>query len=279
VNLSFLLDSLGQRQNNDSNPPQQPSPPSRRSGYPALAPSILEQPQAPWSALSKHVPPTCPLDRLLLNFLHSRQRDSTTPGSTDPPPPSYPSVSSLLNPQGGKALDPLSQLMTDIISKFPNISALHERCGVLYNMFNVMRWQAYPTKENFELMPEYFRPTPSQIYTAHPVWIDHLPWPRMRDYLVANFHDYPFDNWFLPFTAGLSCNWPYDPVDCLLSTADQEEPVINPVFERHIRVLDNWSCGQAFADTFPALVAASKVIIREPAPSLAKRTKSLPGQV
>jgi len=257
LNFNFLLDSLGQR---TANPLQQQttSPLRRSSAYPAIAPSLSDQQfQTPWTALPKNVPPTCPLDGLLLNFLHSRQRENTNPDNLLNP--AYPSVSSLLNPSGDHRLDPLSQLMTDIISKFPNISELPEQAATLFVMFVLMRWEINPTQENYEHIPEFFRPTPAQVFTPHPAWVDHVPWPRMRDRLVASYHEYPFENWFIPFTSDLSVNWPYDAVDCLLATSEKAEPVMNPVFERHIRRLENWSVGPGFAEAFPGLVETTRI--------------------
>ncbi len=218
----------------------------------------LRLPPAPWTVLPKNGPPTCPLDRLLLDFLHTRQNEPTSTDGTAHPP-SYPSVSSLLNPSGNSKSDPLSQIMTDIISKFPHISQLPNQVGTLFAMFSTMRWQIHPTQENYERLPEWLRPTPTQIYTTHPAWIDHLPWPRLRDKIITSPQDYLFDNWFLPFTSGLSVNWPYDPVDCLLSTSEQDEPVMNPVFERHARRIENWSLGPLFAEAFPELVETVRI--------------------
>lgn len=269
VNFSFLLDSLGQRPGNSNadlqHQQQHPSPTTGRATYPsvpACLPEQLQLPAAPWSFLPKNGPPTCPLDRLLLNFLHSRQRDPNNGDGVDGSvlsPPSYPSVLSLLNPSSNATLDPLSQLMTDIISKFPNISELPNQIAVLFAMFSLMRWQIHPTQGNYDRLPDWLRPTPAQIYTAHPAWLDHIPWPRMRDVLVANQQAYPFDNWFLSFTAGLSVNWPYDPVDCLLTTSEKDQPVMNPVFERHIRRIENWSLGPLFAETFPDLIETTRI--------------------
>ncbi|KAJ9608971.1 hypothetical protein H2200_006742 [Cladophialophora chaetospira] len=272
VNFSFLLDSLGQRSANgnaEAQHSQQQSPASSRyTAYPAITMNTSEPlrlPSAPWNVLPKNAPPTCPLDRLLLDFLHSRQRDPPSPDSAGSAP-SYPSVSSLLNPSGHTPQDPLSQIMTDIISKFPHISQLPNQTGTLFCMFSLMRWQIHPTQENYERLPDWLRPTPAQIYTSHPAWVDHIPWPRLRDKIIGNHQDYPFENWFLPFTSGLSVNWPYDPVDCLLSTSEQDEPVMNPVFERHVRRLENWSLGPLFAEAFPQLVDTVTIKVQPPTP-------------
>jgi len=257
LSFSFLLDSLGQKA---SIPQVQHASSTPRSPYPPLSNTFAEQNHPTWSMLPKNTTPTCPLDSVLLNFLQARRREANNGTVQNLASPAYPSVSSLLNPTSTDVrADPLSQLMTDIVSKFPSISALPEQCATVFFMFITIRWMLNPTQENYERIPEWLTPRPSQLFTPHPAWIDHLPWPRMRDKLVHSYQDYVFENWFIPFTTGLSVNWPYEPIDCLLSTSEKDEPIINPVFERHIMRLENWSLGPAFAETFPALADTAPI--------------------
>lgn len=209
----------------------------------------------------RHVAPTCPLDAILIDFLNKRQRQAAQgiPRQKLAGPP-YPSVSSLLNPEISVHSHPVSKLFTDILRTFPDISSLPEQVAVLYIMFLLMRWQIYPTQENYDRLPEWLTPLPSQLLTPHPVWIDYVPWPQMRDSLVTSYRNYPFENWFIPYTRTLSVNWPYEAADCLLSTGESDELVINPVFERHVRNLGNWSLGPAFAESFPALVDTTRIM-------------------
>ena len=81
----------------------------------------------------------------------------------------------------------------------------------------------------------------------------------MRDKLVASYQDYAFENWFIPYTSTLSVNWPYEPTDCLLSTGESEELTINPVFERHVMRLENWSLGPAFTRAHPAMASTVRI--------------------
>ncbi|POR33327.1 Uncharacterized protein TPAR_06478 [Tolypocladium paradoxum] len=174
--------------------------------------------------------------------------------------PRYPSVSSLLNPANSVFSHPLSKVFTDILATFPDISTLPERVAVLYVMFLVMRWQIAPTRDNYDRLPAWMRPLPAQLLTPHPAWVDHVPFPAMRDALVrlydpAEFH---LDDFFIPFTTTLHLAWPYEDADTLLLVRPDagdgdDEVVINPVFERHLRNLDNWRLGDRFARAFPAL--------------------------
>ena len=254
LNFNFLIDSAIQRSIYAS------TVPDRRS--PAMQTHPVDGSHA-WSMLPKNCEPTCPLDKILLNFLTHRKQEHSRSST-------YPSISKLLNPTTSTGSspavshsrgEPLSNLMTDIISKFPNISDLPERLATTFCMFIFMRWQIYPTPENYHRLPEWLTPRPSQIFTPHPAWMDNIPWPRMRDRIIHNSDDYKFDNWFVPFTTGLSVNWPYEEHDCLIITEGGGEPLLNPVFERHILRLENWSIGPQFVRAFPDL--ADTCLVRE----------------
>ncbi|KAF7597574.1 hypothetical protein BBP40_000052 [Aspergillus hancockii] len=236
-------------------------PMSAPSNYPSpIHGSLAEQSLPAYMTPIRNIAPTCTLDAILLDFLHHRQREAASgvPKQKLVGPP-YPSVSSLLNPERGAYSHPLSKVFTDILRTFPDISSLPEQVAVLYAMFLLMRWQIYPTPENYDRLPEWLTPRPSQLFTPHPAWIDYLPWPRMRDRVVMSHQVYPFDNWFVPFTRTLSVNWPYEETDCLLSTGDGDDLIINPVFERHLRNLGNWSLGPAFAEAYPSLAETAKI--------------------
>ncbi|OBR03515.1 BZIP transcription factor [Colletotrichum higginsianum IMI 349063] len=229
--------------------------PRSQVDYPSSAPP---EPRAlaSYSAEVKNCGPTCPLDSLLLDFLHERRQRAADGLSTQEIiGPRYPSVLSLLNPANNKYSHPLSKVFTDILATFPDLSALPQRVAVLYIMFLIMRWQISPTQANYDRLPEWARPRPSQLFTEHPAWVDHVPFPAMREKLCRDYNprDYLFDNFFVPFTTTLSLNWPYEETDTLLQVPDSDEVLINPVFERHLRRLENWTLGQAFNQTFPKL--------------------------
>lgn len=273
LGLEFLLDAQQNRHDIAKVPPgvngtpEQPyqvplgrdgAGPQRNGSSSSLrdyASTLPDDSMSAHTTLPRNGPPTSPLDGILLDFLHDRQQQAAD-GVATPKlvGPAYPSVSSLLNPAHAANSHPLSKVFTDILGTFPDLSTLPEKVAVLYVMFLIMRWQIAPSQENYDRLPEWVAPRPSQLFTPHPAWIDHLPFPKMRDKLVRDYNprDYLFDNFFIPFTTTLSLNWPYEPTDTLLTT-ENEELVINPVFERHLRRLDNWTLGPAFNTAFPAL--------------------------
>lgn len=266
LGFNFLLDQSQnvpkverlRRSNSEYFRTSHPTPPSPLYLQPLNYPSDHGPPA--FATPIRNTGPTCTLDSILLDFLHNRQREAAQgiPRQKLVGPP-YPSVSSLLNPEKSIYSHPVSKVFTDILRTFPDIASLPEQVAVLYTMFLLMRWQIYPTQENYDRLPEWITPRPTQLLQAHPPWMDYVPWPRMRDRLATSHQDYPFDNWFIPFTRGLSVNWPYEATDCLLSAGDSDELLINPVFERHMRNLSNWSLGPLFAESYPGLVDTTRI--------------------
>lgn len=275
LGFGFLLDGSQnesrQRQSTRSPLEQRESP---TSITPIPASPVTDHALAPWAVPLRNIEPTCALDSLLLGFLRSKRSEAAQGASEQRlVGPAYPSVSSLLNPTIES--HPLSKVFTDILSTFPTIDAIPQQVAVLYVMFLEMRWQIYPTKENYERLPEWMTPRPAQLFTPHPAWIgeplspviccydtdsaDYVPWPRMRDKLVECHLEYPFDVFTLPYTTTLSVNWPYEPSDALIHAVGSDDLAINPVFERHLRNLSNWSLGSAFAKAHPLLADLARI--------------------
>ncbi|ORY64058.1 uncharacterized protein BCR38DRAFT_324244, partial [Pseudomassariella vexata] len=273
LKLGFLLDPLSaqrvNRMQTGGNGAQDPANyqhlPTRHNwngvSFPSTRPGALESSSVSDGIGShlaplKNCAPTCTLDNILLEFLSERrQRAAEGIPTQEIVGPRYPSVSSLLNPANSAFSHPLSKIFTDILVTFPGICTLPEKIAVLYIMFLIMRWQISPTQENYNLLPPWVQPRPVQFYTSHPAWIDHLPFPRMREKIATGYNpkEYLFENFFIPFTSTICLNWPYEPTDTLLQIPDGDELIINPVFERHLRRLENWTLGEAFHQMFPQL--------------------------
>jgi hypothetical protein len=96
----------------------------------------------------------------------------------------------------------------------------------------------------------------------------------MREKMIRNASAYPNERFGPVYCQTLSLNWPYDPQQCLLPRAnsvqgaeatsaavldDDEEFMINPVFESHMRNLSNWSVGSAFAVAMTELVDGVRI--------------------
>ncbi|EUC43618.1 hypothetical protein COCMIDRAFT_27947 [Bipolaris oryzae ATCC 44560] len=310
LGVDFLLDN-GQRRAVDPNlpPPHQMRPSNvSTSQHAQYAPNMVAH-----LTLPRNLPATCPLDVILLDFLQDRQNRAAegVPVKTLVGP-HYPNFTSLAYPDRAVESHPLSKLFTDILRTFPDICGRPEQVAIVFIMFLIMRWQIEPTQENYDRLPHWVTPRPSQLFTAHALWIDHLPWPRLRDKLIAAQPQVSFENFFIPFTTTISLNWPYEHRDCLLPASmvrtstlsttssmsvsspfsthvnagspqgpatpqpltgnaaacipsmeqlpkEDDQWLINPAFETHLRDLNNWTLGPSFRGTFPMFADAVKI--------------------
>jgi hypothetical protein len=174
LGVDFLLDN-NQRRVVDPNlpPPQLPQPYNVSScSHAQYAPNL-----AAHLTLPRNTQPTCPLDVILLDFLQDRQsRASEGVPMKTLVGPLYPNFTSLVYPERSVESHPLSQLFTDILRTFPDICGKPEQVAIVFIMFLVMRWQIDPTQENYDRLPHWITPRPSQLFVGHPCWFDHLPW-------------------------------------------------------------------------------------------------------
>jgi len=84
--------------------------------------------------------------------------------------------------------------------------------------------------------------------------MDYVPWPKMRECIVQNHLEYPQDDVFLPYTQGLSINWPHEDMETVSIHDHDSDVYIDPKFEAHVRNINNWSLGPLFASAYPSLV-------------------------
>lgn len=177
MGVNFLLENNGQSRNLDPNLPPPPPPHtittnSLGSGLGHHAPISV-----PHLTLPRNLPTTCPLDAILLDFLTERQQRAAAGDHIKTlVGPRYPNFTPIVCPERNIEVHPLSKLFTDILRTFPDICGLPEQVAIIYIMFLVMRWQIEPSAENYDRLPDWVTPRASQLFIAHPVWNDHVPW-------------------------------------------------------------------------------------------------------
>ena len=81
--------------------------------------------------------------------------------------------------------------------------------------------------------------------------MDHAPWPEFRDHIIRNQSRYSTDEFHKLLGGTLSVQWPY-PVETAIRMQGNEMTV-HPSFEKHIRIIENWSLGPEVALKFPEL--------------------------
>jgi hypothetical protein len=215
------------------------------------------EPEAPeWERLLSNLAPTTRLDEIIINssrvwrtlFLRAGRQ------SKELSERSFPSISSLLNHSSDNDADgvprPLSDELAAQVEKTP-FKFLVERIAFMYKMSHLLRWLVCQTKETYDAMPEYMRPTKLQQTVPHPAWIDAITWPSARDAFIEAM-DWGQLELFQKLTGeSVSVNWPYPDSGAFMESPDGQLLVLHPLFEEHIRKMGNWTCGTELGEAFP----------------------------
>ncbi|EQB56672.1 BZIP transcription factor [Colletotrichum gloeosporioides Cg-14] len=208
---------------------------------------------SPWELPSRNTAPGCIADQVLQGFV-----DSVRSGSILTSTSSYtlkPKLSALVQQQG-RSEDDISNVVADVVRTYPEIETLPKQVAVFQNMALLLKWMVLLDKQSWDLMPSWLRPVPAQLTTPHAAWIDRIPWPRVREYLIAN-PDITLDDWAATYSSSFDVSWTYEPSLVLITVAtdgpEMSEITINPVYEEHLRQLKNWTVGRLFRQRLPEI--------------------------
>ena len=214
-------------------------------------------------ALSPHemVPmnkvPTCLSDQILQSFVESRR---LTPLSFDASNQLEAAeglnINYLLDRSQYKRANTISHIVTDVVRSYTEIETLPRQVACLYVINHLLTWLIMLDEHTYNKMPEWLRPIPVQTKVPHAAWIDRIPWPTVREYLIQH-QEITFDEFAAVYSSSFSVWWPFDAehVIAKLTPPQSSTPmaVINPIYEEHLRQLRNWTVGDTFRLRFPAI--------------------------
>lgn len=146
-----------------------------------------------------------------------------------------------------------------------------QRLALMYICGCAMRWRANPTEENMAKVPPWFLPRPAQIRIEHPLVIDFLVWPGLRERLVFEYEKYQIGGEFsFCFVEFFHFYWPYP--DEQVARYEQDSGLISGLsrlFREFVFDLKNFTMLPAFFESFPEMRADIDMWVEPPTPSIA----------
>lgn len=144
-----------------------------------------------WQLLPLHLPATIMLDQVLLKTTESgRQwiRHSGGKQHSELSQPSFPSISSLLNPHPDDDTEnPIASAVSAQAWR-TTVTSFSARIAFYYVVASILRWFVAPSEETYNLLPEYIKPTKLQLTVPHAAWIDIFAWPEGRDAIIKTWN-------------------------------------------------------------------------------------------
>ncbi|KAK4935989.1 hypothetical protein LTR10_023036 [Elasticomyces elasticus] len=196
----------------------------------------------------QNCPPSNIWDVKLMKCINEHR---THVGDTSMCIPKDPELRLLLNPNASRSTaDSLTRFLHAPISQW-NFK-LPEKLAIFWLNYIHLRYRIFPTEESLDELPVWLHPCPSQCRVSHPIYIDALPWPVLREKLTFEHRLYPFNMFSPVFCSSLNVNWPYDHAMTYVREASGTLR-LSRAFKTHLRKLENWSLRPTFALSYPEL--------------------------
>ncbi|KAL4805665.1 hypothetical protein BDV18DRAFT_152413 [Aspergillus unguis] len=119
-------------------------------------------------------------------------------------------------------------------------------------MYRFLRWRLCPDEETQRDVPSWLYPTEIQKTVPHPVCIDFLPWPGLRDRLIhkADQKQDPRHS-VIMYMRSIHFRWPEDQE--FIFTNENGELMPTQSFENGLYAYENWQVSSEWAAMFPKL--------------------------
>ncbi|KAL6154243.1 hypothetical protein ACJBU6_07518 [Exserohilum turcicum] len=167
------------------------------------------------------------------------------------------------------------QPMQDVIEKHPNIAALFDEdvfnksgilskwavgmvhgvflkgntftCfGSMYLFWSLMRWMISPSPETYNAIPDWFRPTPNQLFMPHINIVDFIVWPAFRELAVQIPAMQERMEWLMDMSTSIQCDWSYTASEALCKNEETGQVDLCNEAREVVRDLTSWSVGPSF---------------------------------
>ncbi|XEV05134.1 hypothetical protein FSHL1_010421 [Fusarium sambucinum] len=140
--------------------------------------------------------------------------------------------------------------LTSFLKGF-EMSSVETLFGIYFFAYRLMRWRLHPDPMTLKDVPPWLLPTEVQNTYPHPVSIDYIPWPDLRDFLCTNPRIKSRHSVKM-YLESLQLKWP---PGCSLMTMEGGQVCVSPDFEAIACDLNNWKLGPPWLDNFPRLVS------------------------
>ncbi|PIG87424.1 hypothetical protein AARAC_007444 [Aspergillus arachidicola] len=149
------------------------------------------------------------------------------------------------------SLNPVVEILGPMMKR-GSPSSLADTIAIYLIMYRLLRWRVYPIPETFQDVPPWYRPSKLQRTQPHPICIDFLAWPGLRENLILNFDSLDKLSFSRLTTTAITVHWPGNR-DAIVKDKEGDW-ALNPQFENHIYTYSNWKLKRGWADRFPHLV-------------------------
>lgn len=133
-----------------------------------------------------------------------------------------------------------------------------ERLAKGWLLYVFSKWRMCPSKQSFELIPSFLRPTREQLVVSHQPNIDMVTWPAIRLAMISlGTQDSQLGEIFSSLACCAKVRWPWGKE--ILETNDKNELHIHPDFYSTFTNIDGWGLTAEFIRGYTHLMGGMDI--------------------
>lgn len=137
----------------------------------------------------------------------------------------------------------LSKLMARLVKsvKSTDSNTSITMFAMFWTHWALFRWMLAPSPQTYAEIPEFMRPTTWQLFAIHPMVVDFVHSPVLRESMCQDtLIDMP---WVAQACATIACEWSRPDMDAFCRDGVTGALDLNPIFKAHAAQAVNWSLG------------------------------------
>ncbi|OAP58050.1 hypothetical protein AYL99_07140 [Fonsecaea erecta] len=156
---------------------------------------------------------------------------------------------------GREAEHPVWHALREVDQRiFGTWTSMAQRMAMMYVCQTLIQYRENPAPENLRRVPGFLRPRPAQERLAHPVVIDFLIWPGMRDRMIFEHEKYTATGVFsAAYVENFSFFWPYSNKEIFVYDHLRDRHDFSPVFLQYVYNYENWTMKPGFFEKYPEM--------------------------
>ena len=208
-----------------------------------------------WAKLT--VPETAPeghafkeMNEFLLKTLMEHRQMLEKGATLDEIAGPHPRLAAIMDDKEFEKAPSLTQWACRMVYSIKETNRLFVCYASIYLFWWIMRWLIAPCPETYFAIPEFLRPSPTQLFMPHPLALEFLAWPGLRDHLVQTPHKAGQGDWALDMSLGIGCACPLEQSEMMKPSPVDGELELSPKALQYASNVECWSVTPSFRQYF-----------------------------
>lgn len=162
----------------------------------------------------------------------------------------HPRLAAIMSQEEFDRAPSLSQWASKMVYSIKESNKLFVCYASMYLFWWIMRWMICPSPETYFAIPEFLRPSPTQLFVPHVLSMEFIAWPGLRDFLCHSPQKSAQSEWMYDMSLNIACDCPVDESEMMAPSPVDGELELSPKALASASDVNSWSVTPSFRQYF-----------------------------